>query len=271
MKWAQVDPPKDELHSSEHDTNFPAFAPIVSDAFEHLKGLPPQIEVGSGSFLLEQGSRPTFVYLLRQGLVKLTNIASDGRETMLGLRSAGWYPGGVSALMLTPNLYSVKTLSPCVISRIPAEEFSLRLAQSARMMRHFLATLCNELITQSAEAQAMAEPAEERLAHFMRERNAHNPNFKTVDVLPHLKQMELAQLLAVTPEHLSRLLRKSMATATATEATQIKTNLINSNSAQEGNVLDLIDSTDVSDVIALKAPMTGQLRATLDYSDSCGK
>jgi CRP-like cAMP-binding protein len=218
MKWAYVDQPADELFHADDEIQFPAFAPLVSDAFEHLKGLPPQTEVGAGTLLLEQGANPTFVYLLRQGVVKLTNIASDGKEIMLGLRSAGWYPGGVGALTHTPNSYSVRTLSACTISRIPAEEFSLQLSQSARMMRHFLATLCNELITQSAEAQAMAETAEERLAHFMRERKARHPQLRTMDVLPHLKQMELAQLLAVTPEHLSRLLRKSISTTTTTEA-----------------------------------------------------
>jgi CRP-like cAMP-binding protein len=188
---------------------FPAFAPIVSDAFEHLKCLPQGTLVGTGTFVVQQGHDPSSIYLLRQGLVKLIYTNPDGRETMLGLRAAGWYAGAVSSLMHTPSIYSVKTVTPCVFSTIAADEFSMKLMQSARMMRHFMDTLCNELISQSAEAQLRLHSAEQRLAHFMAERCSQHPQLQTLDPLPLLKQMELAQLLAITPEHLSRLLHKN--------------------------------------------------------------
>jgi CRP/FNR family transcriptional regulator len=77
------------------------------------------------------------------------------------------------------------------------------------MMRHFVTTLCNELTSQaSAQAQMMGGSAQDRLVHFMRERSAGHSQIKTLDALPLLKQMELAQLLSITPEHLSRLLQK---------------------------------------------------------------
>jgi CRP-like cAMP-binding protein len=189
--------------------DFPAFAPIVSDAFEHLKCLPQGTSVAKGVFVVEQGVSPSAVYLLREGLVKLVYIAPDGRETILGLRAAGWYAGAVASLMHAPSHYSIKTVTPCVFSIIAADEFSPKLMQSARLMRHFMDTLCNELISQSAEAQLRLISAEKRLAHFMAERYIQNPQWHTLDPLPLLKQMELAQLLAITPEHLSRLLHKT--------------------------------------------------------------
>lgn len=189
--------------------SFPAFAPIVSEAFEHLKGLPEPTRVEAGSCLLEQGQHVSSVYLIRHGLVKLVYITPEGRETVLGLRAAGWYGGAVSALMHAPSIYTVKTVTPCTFSKIAACEFPVKLMQSARMMHHFMDTLCNELISQSAEAQVKAGSAEQRLAQFLSERNTQHPQLKTLDTLPLLKQMELAQLLAITPEHLSRLLHRS--------------------------------------------------------------
>jgi hypothetical protein len=44
----------------------------------------------------------------------------------------------------------------------------------------------------------------------MQERITTDPNWKTVDPLPLLKQRELAQLLSVSPEHLSRLRKQRM-------------------------------------------------------------
>jgi CRP/FNR family transcriptional regulator len=212
MKWKPVTPCDDILSSNPpaHDHTFPAFAPTVSDEFDRLKGLPEEKTVPSGTILLDQGSDPSSVFLLCQGLVKLTGISPQGRESVLGLRSSGWYAGAVAALVHRPNVYSVKTVTECVISRIPADEFHLWLMRSAKMARHFTQTLCNELLSQSAEAQVRGGSAEERLSHFMAERNVRHTNLKTLDPLPMLKQMELAQLLAITPEHLSRLLRRTV-------------------------------------------------------------
>jgi len=189
--------------------HFPAFAPTVSDEFDRIKGLPKMEIIPGGVALQEQCLRPVSVFLLCQGLVKLTSISQQGRESVLGLRSAGWYAGAVPALARTCNVYTVMTVTECVISRIPADDFHLWLMRSAKMARHFTQTLCNELLAQSAEAQARGGSAQERLALFMRERTSAHPGLKTLDPLPLLKQMELAQLLAITPEHLSRLLHKA--------------------------------------------------------------
>jgi CRP/FNR family transcriptional regulator len=180
----------------------------VSDEFDRIKGLPKPEVIPGGVALQEQGLQPVSVFLLCQGLVKLTSISPQGRESVLGLRSAGWYAGAVPSLARTCNVYTVMTVTECVISRIPADEFHLWLMRSAKMARHFTQTLCNELLAQSAEAQARGGSAQERLALFMRERTSAHPGLKTLDPLPLLKQMELAQLLAITPEHLSRLLHK---------------------------------------------------------------
>jgi CRP/FNR family transcriptional regulator len=193
----------------EDHQHFPAFAPTVSDEFDRIKGLPPKETIPPGVALQEQGVRPVSVFLLSHGLVKLTSVSPQGRESVLGLRSAGWYAGAVPALARTSSVYTILTVTECVISRIPADDFHLWLMRSARMARHFTQTLCNELLAQSAEARARGGSAQERLALFMRERTSAHPGLKTLDPLPLLKQMELAQLLAITPEHLSRLLHKT--------------------------------------------------------------
>jgi CRP/FNR family transcriptional regulator len=189
---------------------FPAFAPIVSDAFDSLTHLPDGQPIGVGHVLLGQGSTADSVYLLREGLVKLTHVTSDGREATLGLRSSGWYAGAVSVLMKMPSVYAVTAVTACSVSRISATDFALTLSQNSRLMRHFVYTLCNESMSQSAsQAQMMAGSAEDRLKHFLRERKTVNPRFKTMDTLPLLKQLDLARLLSITPEHLSRLMRKT--------------------------------------------------------------
>ncbi len=187
----------------------PAFAPIVSDTFDQIGGLPEAKWIGCGSTLIQQDDNVDSVFLLRSGLVKLTYGFPDGRETTLGLRSSGSYIGAAWVLTGTHSMFTVAAVTPCSLSAISASEFALKLIQNPRLMRHFMMTMCQESMSQSAtQAQLMVTSAEGRLRHFMRERKSTHLRMKTLDTLPLLKQVELAQLLAIAPEHLSRLMRK---------------------------------------------------------------
>lgn len=217
MNWKQLEvgSPVSAVSDSSNDTVFPAFAPLISDAFEHIKNLPPRTEIASGNALLRQGEPCDAVYLILGGLVKLVSTNPEGRDATLGLRASGWYSGASFALTRTTSVYSVVTLSTCDVIRVPADQFASLLMQSSKLMRHFTVTLCNELISQSAaQAEVMTSSAEERLATFMRERAMDGPQCKVLDALPFLRQGELAKLLSISPEHLSRLLHKSSPRAT---------------------------------------------------------
>lgn len=212
MNWKQMElgSSLDTAPDQPNDNDFPAFAPLVSDAFEHFKNLPPRTSIASGTTLLLQGEPCESVYLILGGLVKLVHTNAEGNDATLGLRASGWCSGATFALMETHSIYSVITLTACEVIRVPAEEFSCLLMKNSKLMRHFTATVCNELISQSAaQAEVMISSAQKRLATFMRERALDGPKCKVLDTLPYLRQAELAKLLSISPEHLSRLLHKS--------------------------------------------------------------
>ena len=187
----------------------PAFAPVLSSGLELIRNLPPQKSIERGEILLEQDKPAAFVHLIQSGMVKLTHLSREGTEQTIGLRSSGWYSGAVSVLMNAPSLYSVRTVTPCVVHAVPAEEFVNRLMQNAKVMRHFMRVLCHELCSQaSAQVEIMSHTAAHRLLRFMEERKMSGETWKAVDPLPVLKKLELAQLLSISPEHLSRLLHK---------------------------------------------------------------
>jgi CRP/FNR family transcriptional regulator len=189
----------------------PVFAPIVSDGFSRLSNLPAGVHIAPGTTLIEQSTRCAHVALLLDGLVKLVSVNGDGKQATIGLRTSGWYAGAASVLMDTVSVYSVIAVTKCTVVQIPADDFYLWLIRSARMMRHFISAISNEMISLcSAQAHMMSGTAEERLAKFMSEREPQNSPWQVLDALPLLKQGELAQLLAISPEHLSRLLHKEL-------------------------------------------------------------
>ena len=190
----------------EDSSEFPAFTPILADGLESMEGLRETRLIPSGSVLVEQGKHAASVQLIHRGLAKLVHTDSEGREVTIGLRSQGWYAGSISVLLKTPSVYSVRTVTPCRTTQFSAEDFGQKLVQNSKIMRHFTSVLCEEVTTQARMQVVMSSNARVRLEHFMRERASSHPSRRTLDPLPLLKQTEVAQLLSITPEHLSRVM-----------------------------------------------------------------
>jgi CRP/FNR family transcriptional regulator len=187
-------------------TSVSVFAPALAHCGGFLGTLPKARCVKASTKLIEQGERVKKVQLLENGLVKLTNVNVEGHETLIGLRSDGWYAGSTSLLLDAPSVYSVYACTDCSIIEITVEEFFSCLNKSPAMMNHFILGLCREVVSYSAlQVELVASKAEDRLNLLLRERAESSLTGKILDPLPLLKQMELAQLISVTPEHLCRL------------------------------------------------------------------
>jgi CRP-like cAMP-binding protein len=211
MTWRHAldDASSSVVSDARFQDEYPRFAPISSEAFNSFTDLPARSEVSSGTVLIEQGATPKNVLLVFDGLVRLDYLNPDGSESMLGLRTSGWYAGAAPVMTRVPSVYSVTTVGSCSIAAIPAEDFWAKLMQNTRFLSHFISTLCRELTSQGGmQAQLMSSNAEDRLACFLREREVKHLQWTTFDPLPLLKQMELAQLLAIKPETLSRIIHK---------------------------------------------------------------
>jgi CRP-like cAMP-binding protein len=199
-----------ERAESEQAVNYaeiPAFCPAVQGGGEHISDLPRTEHVSAGVILAKQDEKPAYVRLIHSGIVKLSYLDASGKEFILGLRTEGWWVSSTQVLLDVPNLCTVATLTSCSYSSITADDFSQRLLKDPRMMRHYLSSLCREVVIQS-KLHIMLESAsaESRLCHLLEE---HEKSvWKTLDPTAIMRQADVAKLLSVTPEHLSRILHK---------------------------------------------------------------
>ncbi len=193
------------------DQNIPAFAP-VADRHSTTKTHPSTfLAIKSGEKLIDQWKKCEHVYLIREGLVKLLFTSDNGSEVSLGLRSTGWYAGAASVLLAITNPYSVLAVSDCKVTQIPAEQLFAWATRNVKKLNQFMKNIClDSILLGKLHTEITSSSAAERLEHLMQERITTDPNWQTVDPLPLLKQRELAQLLSVTPEHLSRLRKQRM-------------------------------------------------------------
>ena len=164
-----------------------------------------------GTQLYAQGDAAEDVYLIHRGVVKLIWGNETGREAILGLRWPNWFLGAPERIAACSNSASAVTVVPSTLERIPGDRFlSLLHANSDFAMRVQEAQSLEILEQMISLGELACTSARSRLERLLRHLTSSVPQHVCLPdarlQLP-LKRKELAALLAITPEHLSRILR----------------------------------------------------------------
>lgn len=162
-------------------------------------------------FLFHQGDPVRDVYLLEKGLVKMMRSEPNGQEIIVELRFADNHLGVTSTLANEPAPMTAITATPCELYRLSVNEF-LRLANNDRSFMHTLLALIsrqrNEQISLRAqEGMLDARPRLITLLLRLAKELGIERKGKLYLALPIAKQ-DIAGMLGITPQSLSRILRK---------------------------------------------------------------
>jgi CRP-like cAMP-binding protein len=173
--------------------------------------LPPPQRYGPGTELIMQGAAPAEAYFIETGAVKLTVTSSTGEDTIAGLRPAGRTIALASVLLEIPQPISAMTLGRCEIRRIPSDLLRELLTADAAFAQYVQEELARGEHDQTAHVASLTTmSSSERLLRVLAQ-IAGTPEGemagREVRVPPLLKRSELAQLIGVTPQHLSGLLK----------------------------------------------------------------
>lgn len=161
---------------------------------------------GRGSMIFREGERAHFIYGIVTGSVALTTATDEG-EAIIGLFSPGETVLLPPALLDLPYMISARALSDGQALLIHAQRFRelaeedgmLALACARVLARHWRILL-------KQHKQLRTQDADARLVQYLLE-NAGRRTGPAVLRLPGSKK-DLATLLGVTPETLSRALRR---------------------------------------------------------------
>jgi CRP/FNR family transcriptional regulator, cyclic AMP receptor protein len=189
-----------------------AFQSLSRAIKDLIDGLAPSHVYPATIELYRQGSMADEVYFISRGLLKLVRMERGGHELIIDLRPLGWLLGTASAITKQQHPVTAITLSESVVQRIPADVFNGLLTTNTQFSFHVHQMQSHEAIDHITHMTRIScLSAEDRLADLLWEL-AHALELPTSSGeiflrLP-LKQWELARLIAVTPEYLSRLLKK---------------------------------------------------------------
>lgn len=190
---------------------------IATGHITHTGGwVPPNLGVthsyAQGTPLFLQGAPARDIFLIEAGLIKLLHLDEDGEEFIVGLRSGGAIIGAASVIVQEPFPFSAITTTACKLRQIPADRF-LHLAKNDLQFCWNL----HQLLGREVQQQASQLFAFKNLSARQRFENLLFQFVSTVEAqatgrsrevrLP-LKHWEIAQLIGVTPEHLSRVIKQ---------------------------------------------------------------
>jgi CRP-like cAMP-binding protein len=174
--------------------------------------LVPSREFPSSTTLFLQGGPPREVFYIERGLVKLTRMSGNGQELAVGLPSQGSLLGAASVIIREPYPSTAVTITSCALSRIPADLF-LRLAKTDERFCWYIHEVhSHEVHGQAGQLAALRHLSarqrfERLLLRFLSSIPAYERKAAMKIRLP-LKRWEIAQLIGIRPEHLSRVLQQ---------------------------------------------------------------
>jgi CRP-like cAMP-binding protein len=160
--------------------------------------------------LFQQGARADDVFFLEHGLVKLLRGQCDGRETIVGLRTAGSFLAAGAVVLDHTHVVTAVTLTSCLVSRMTAEWFRRALRSQPALSWALHEMESREISEQQIRVSNLScLSARERLEHLLGTVTSEAGRVdaeEPVRIRFPLKGWEVAQLLGITPPYLSELL-----------------------------------------------------------------
>jgi CRP-like cAMP-binding protein len=188
----------------------PALSP--SESWNALYRFAPPQEYAAGAVLFQQGFMVRDIFLIDQGVVKLIRLAESGQEMIVGLRAPGCILGTASAIVQKPHSVTATTLSECCLRKIPLDVFLDLARNNQQFCWHLHQVHSREVYDQADQLVGIKYlSARQRLEQLLQQlilAMGVDELQKPIMVPLPLKHWEIAQMIGITPEHLSRVLKQ---------------------------------------------------------------
>lgn len=182
----------------------PVFGQLTEQEFRQVESITESKPYPKGSFVFREGELSDSLFVLSQGLIKLSKTSEKGREHVLRFLFPGDFFGHFSLLTNKQHYANAELVEDGIICRIPNAAFRPILLQSASMSFRFLQAMSEQLhyAEEWAGALHMLE-VEQRLAKLLiyLYRKDASPSG---DVLLPAAKKEMASMIGTTAETLSR-------------------------------------------------------------------
>jgi CRP-like cAMP-binding protein len=209
---SQVSQMEEEVTTAFAQDNSIASGSMSKDDWMFFHGHSPTLSYPRGTELLQQGAPVREVYFIDSGFLKSVYLDHSGRQIIVGLCLPGAMVGTASVIVQRPSPVTVATMTRCQLCRITAKEFLLLVKTSPQFAWYVQKEQSREIYKQVAcTVELGCHSARQRLERLLWEMTAVPAALKSkhrIKMRLPMKYWEIAELVSVTREHLSRLLKQ---------------------------------------------------------------
>jgi CRP-like cAMP-binding protein len=147
-----------QLKSEAFDSlrTIPLFSSVSDEDLESIASLLIDRRFPKHKTIVEEGLSGDYMYVIREGRVKVTKLSGDGREKILELLEAGSFFGEMSLLDNAPRSASVKALTEVRILALARNDFLNVLRRSPDLALAVIQELTQRLRQQDEQASSLS-------------------------------------------------------------------------------------------------------------------
>ena len=158
--------------------------------------------------VVEEGLPGDYMYVIREGRVKVTKSAEDGREKIMDFLEGGAFFGEMSLLDRAPRSASVKTLEPSTLLALSRRDFLHLLRQSPDLALAVIQELTRRLRETDEQATSVSfQRVQERTRGLLERIARPEPDLTGQRITPSLTHQQIADMIGTSRETVTRVVK----------------------------------------------------------------
>ena len=125
--------------------SIPLFGGLEEDALDEIADLLIDRRYPARSVIFEEGVPGDYMYVIKQGQVKISKLSDDGREKILEILGPGDFVGEMALLDGGPRSASVKSTEPCILLALSRQDFMALLRENPGISLELIRELTRRL------------------------------------------------------------------------------------------------------------------------------
>ena len=196
---------KEAIHSLRQ---IPLFAKVSDADLRSIAQLLIERRFPKNKTIVEEGLPGDYMYVIREGRVKVTKLSGDGREKILELLGAGDFFGEMSLLDNAERSASVKTLGETRILALSRADFLNELRRSPDLAMAVIQELTRRVRQMDEQASSLSfQRVRERTQGLLQRLAREGSSSDGRRITPSLTHQQIADMIGTSRETVTRVLK----------------------------------------------------------------
>jgi CRP-like cAMP-binding protein len=187
----------------------PIFSQFDEDDLEEIASHLIDRQYPKNATVVEEGLPGDYMYVIREGRVKVTKASEEGREKIMDFLETGSFFGDMSLLDRAPRSASVKTMEPTCLLALSRKDFLALLARSSTMALAVIQVLTQRLREANDQASSMSfQKVKERTRGLFVRIAREEPDDAGSCLTPPLTHQQIADMIGTSRETVTRAIKQ---------------------------------------------------------------